>query len=184
MKKFDLNLDYGKIRKRIDIDIGDTRPKDWAKRTGVSINVVSNIHGKSGKHYPSLQYIIAVSRVTGKPVEWYLYGEKPENHTVHNVADSRTQYVAYPDSLDTLPEDIKNACRQVRDILLSDHPVIKPALLSNLAAFKHSVEKEKSQDEKIRGLNKRLKFLENRHNAERGTGTEEAASSSTGKPKT
>jgi transcriptional regulator with XRE-family HTH domain len=41
------------------------------------------------------------------------------------------------------PEEIQNACRQLKEILLSDHRLIKPALLSNLAAFEGSINEEK-----------------------------------------
>lgn len=78
------------------------------------------------------------------------------------------------------PEEIRNACRKLKDILLSDDPVIKPALLSNLAAFQQSLE----QKEEVRKLNRRLQFLEERHKAKRRTGTDGAASLSTGKPET
>lgn len=82
------------------------------------------------------------------------------------------------------PAEIRNACRQLKDILLSDHPVIKPALLSNLAAFQYSVAKEKSQDAEIRNLSRRLQELEEWHKAKQPTGIDGAASSSTGQMET
>ena len=78
------------------------------------------------------------------------------------------------------PKEIQDACRKLKDILLSDDPVIKPALLSNLAAFQQSLE----QKEEIRKLSRRLQFLEERHKAKRHTGTDGAASSSTGNTET
>ena len=73
-----MNLNYNEIRNRIEIDIGKMGSKGWADLIGVSINVVSNIHGKAGKHYPSLQYVVAVARVTGKPIDVI----RPKGHTL------------------------------------------------------------------------------------------------------
>ena len=170
MKLIDLSLDYNEIRKRIEIDKAHYKAGEWAKLTGASKNVISNIHGRSGRHNPSLPYIIAVARVTGKPIEWYLYGKQPEDQV---KAVTEEAFMAQ------WPEEIKNACRQLKEILLSDHPVIKPALLSNLAAFQHSVREEKAhrerdgkQDEEIGKLRKRIRFLEERDQGERRTGTD------------
>lgn len=78
MRKFDLGLDYNAIRQRIEIDKADIRPSDWARKVGVSLAAVSNIHSPGTLQPPSLQYVIAVARATGKPLEWYLYGELQE----------------------------------------------------------------------------------------------------------
>ncbi|WP_321495596.1 hypothetical protein [uncultured Desulfobacter sp.] len=75
MKKFGLNLDFDAIRERIEKDKDRYKPGTWAEMVGVSLNVVSNIHGKS-KRNPSLEYIVAVSLATGKSVDHYLWGDK------------------------------------------------------------------------------------------------------------
>jgi len=77
MKKFYLNLNFDVIRERIELDKTPYKPGVWAKMVGVSANVVSNIHGKTRQN-PSLEYIIAVALATGKPVDYYLWGEKTE----------------------------------------------------------------------------------------------------------
>lgn len=133
---------------------------------------------------PEWDQLVKIAQASGKSIDWLLTGKDPVQLQAGIVSDPRAGYGACADSLDTLPEEIKNACRQVRDIFLSDHSVIKPALLSNLAAFQYSVEKEKSQDEEIEKLNRRLKQLEEWRKAERNTGIDTAASSNTGKPKT
>ncbi len=53
------------------------RRSAWAEKVGVTINVASNIHGASSKQNPSLRYILAVSVATGKPMDYYLWGEDP-----------------------------------------------------------------------------------------------------------
>lgn len=75
MKKIDLGLNFDEIRKRIEIDKSQYKSGEWAKKIGLSKQNISNIHGEKGKNDPSLQYIIAVARTTGKSIEWYLYGE-------------------------------------------------------------------------------------------------------------
>lgn len=119
----------------------------------------------------------------GWSLDWLLKGNGPGGQH-QTVSEPAAHYCTEEEFMAQWPEEIKNACRQLKRILLSDHPVIKPALISNLAAFQYSIEKEKSQDDEIRKLSRRLKFLEDRHKAERSSGIEGAASSSTGKPET
>ena len=75
MNKVHLTLNYDEIKKRIEVDKASHSVKEWAKLVGMSSASISNIHGKSAKAKPSLEYIIAVAKVTGKHVEWYLYGD-------------------------------------------------------------------------------------------------------------
>lgn len=157
-------------------------PYTFADAIGVSYEAVRQ--WCIGKNLPDGKRLLAIKEKFGVSIDLLLTGTDPSQIQTHTINELQAEYSACADSMDKWPEDVKNACRQIRDILLSDHPVIKPALLSNLAAFQSSVEKEKSQDEEIGKLNRRLKLLENQHNAERSSGTEEAASSSTGKPKT
>jgi hypothetical protein len=190
MKKINLELNYDEIRRRVEIDKAHYSVGDWAKLIGCSSSSISNIHSKKCTVKPSLEYVVAVSRVTRKPAEWYLYGCTMQESDTQCVAENRAaiQGKNMPDCMNDWPNDIIEACRQLKDILLSDHPVIKPALISSLAAFQCSLEKEKEQDEKIKKqdqeikkLSRRLLQLENWHKAEQDTGTVGAASSSTGK---
>lgn len=81
MKKgnLELNLNFNEIRKRIELDKNQYKPGAWANKVGVSVNVVSNIHGKT-QQKPSLEYIIAVSIATGKSVDYYLWGKGQEQN--------------------------------------------------------------------------------------------------------
>ena len=140
---------------------------------------------KKESYRPSLEILLEITEKFPVTIDWLLTGKESKGC-------SEEEFMAQ------WPEEIRNACRQLKDVFLSDHPVIKPALISNLAAFQYSVEKEKSQDNKIeeqtqklkkqdqeiRKIREQLKQLENWHKAEQGTGTGGAASSSTGKSKT
>jgi transcriptional regulator with XRE-family HTH domain len=136
----------------------------------------------NGDNLPDGKQLMLIHEKFGVSLDWLVIGIGPQKAAVAGIAEQEAGYGC--ESLDSWPEDIKNACRQLREILLSDHPVIKPALLSNLAAFQHSVSKEKSQEEEIRKLSRRLLELEQWHKAEQNTGAERAALSSTGKPET
>ena len=83
MKKINVSLKFDEIRERIEEFKKDIKPGVWADKLGVSINVVSNIHGKT-KQKPSLEYIIAVSQVTGKSVDYFLWGKKIGNNEINN----------------------------------------------------------------------------------------------------
>nr|WP_319495135.1 hypothetical protein [uncultured Desulfobacter sp.] len=83
MKKINVSLNFDEIRARIEEFKKDIKPGIWANKLGVSINVVSNIHGKT-KQKPSLEYIIAVSQITGKSVDYFLWGEQIGNNEINN----------------------------------------------------------------------------------------------------
>jgi transcriptional regulator with XRE-family HTH domain len=83
MKKINVSLKFDEIRERIEEFKKDIKPGIWADKLGVSINVVSNIHGKT-KQKPSLEYIIAVSQVTGKSVDYFLWGKKIGKNEINN----------------------------------------------------------------------------------------------------
>jgi transcriptional regulator with XRE-family HTH domain len=72
--KIRLNIDYEEIRNRINKEKEGFKPGEWAKKVGVSPNVVSNVHGKI-RQKPSIEYIIAVAVATGKSVEYFLFGD-------------------------------------------------------------------------------------------------------------
>jgi len=136
----------------------------------------------NGENLPDGQQLLSIRDKFGVSIDWLLTGADPTPVKITGVAESASEY--NEDSMCGWPQEIKDACRQLKQILLSNHPVIKPALQSNLAAFQYSVEKEKSQDAEIQTLSRRIKYLEDYHTAERDSGIDGAASSSTGKQKT
>lgn len=91
MKKFGLNLDFDAIRERIEEDKKPYKPGVWANMVGVSVNIVSNVHGKTNQN-PSLEYIIAVSLATGKPVDYYLFGNTEAVKSPDNVIRVVTEH--------------------------------------------------------------------------------------------
>lgn len=80
MKKIDLQLEFESIRERIEEYKNQHKPGVWAELVGVSGSVVSNVHGKA-QQKPSLEYIVAVSKATGRSVDYYLWGSGGENQT-------------------------------------------------------------------------------------------------------
>ncbi len=152
MKIIELSLNYDEIRKRIEIDKARYKVKKWSELTGTSRNVISNIHGKAGKHNPSLQYIIAVARATGKPVEWYLYGEVQrfpalieEPHMPYQVLD--------PDDPRFWPEDVKNICKKVKKIIESKSPFFVLALQVVVATFEQYIYSGREKRASIKQIN-------------------------------
>ena len=77
MRKIHPALDFKAITRRIEKVMAGYRRSAWAEKVGVTINVVSNIHGASSRQNPSLNYILGVSVATGKPMDYYLWGEDP-----------------------------------------------------------------------------------------------------------
>ena len=174
MKKINLNLNYNEIRNRIEIDIGKMGSKGWADLIGVSINVVSNIHGKAGKHYPSLQYVVAVARVTGKPIDWYLYGKMPENQNIQKISEPRDEHnTADPSNTGACPikcdDVLRDICRDVKHVMEEDGE-FADALKANIKAFKKSVD-----------IERRLKNLEKCSSMGQGGGIPQAPARSTAK---
>ncbi|MEI7636376.1 MAG: hypothetical protein WCJ37_03670 [Syntrophus sp. (in: bacteria)] len=169
-KKINLYLNYREILIRIG-DVKDgiykekkTRNKKWAELIGVSESLVSQLHPQKPRveiKEPSLEYIIAVANKTGKPPEWYLYGDMPttdkENNLIsepHSAFDAnRKPHFCGPDWTD---DDIRY-CKQLKKILDSKNEVIVPAIISNLAAFEHSVTEEKRKSKEIDDLKSGMK---------------------------
>ena len=93
MSKIDLQLNFDEIVKRIELDKDRYKPSEWADKVGVAKNIISNVHGKI-KQKPSLEYIVAVSKATGKPVDYYLWGKefnKPQS--IENDSNNLTRIV-------------------------------------------------------------------------------------------
>jgi len=95
MSRIGLKLDFDQIRERIDNEKEGLRPSEWAQKIGVRPNVVTNIHGKT-KQKPSLEYIVAVSLATGRPVDYFLFGEASsaeiKDEVTRRHADLVTQF--------------------------------------------------------------------------------------------
>jgi DNA-binding XRE family transcriptional regulator len=139
VKKIELHLDYNAIMQRLNAAKGSCGASEWAKIVGVSMPTVSNIHGKSSRIRPSLEYIIAVARVMKKPIEWYLYGEMPPVQRAAEAASSYTSDRAPADPLADCSPGTRYAVNTLIDILESNDPVVVPALQANLAAFHDSI---------------------------------------------
>lgn len=146
-KVLNLGLDFDEIRKRIDADKGRTGNNQWAEHIKVSQSLISQIHPqKKGNvpKMPSLEYVIAVSRATGRPVEWYLYGNAERTNPEAAFMCGWT------------PE-IQEACRTVKKILESGDQKTVAALQQNIEAFETSV-KRLDENEKLKE-EKRIKTL-------------------------
>ncbi len=73
MSKIEIDINFDEIRERIDQEKKGIKPSVWADMLGVNRNVVTNVHGRV-KQKPSLEYIVAVSRATGRSVDYLLWG--------------------------------------------------------------------------------------------------------------
>ncbi len=162
MKKFDLSLNYDDIRIRLEDAMSGYKPAQWAKYIGVSVNIIANIHGKV-KQPPSLQYIIAVARKTGRPVEWYLYGE--ESDAMSNCSIG-------------CDEDLMDLCRKVKAIIESKTHWAD-SLRSNIKSFKKGLD----NDKKMEILDQRLKNVEAVTSKGHSTGTSKTPARRTGSKK-
>lgn len=159
MEKFDLSLNFNSICTRVGIDMENHKSGEWADMIGVSKRLISNVHGKKRSQNPPIPYIIAVARHTGKPAGWYLYGTKSPAVS-HVVSESQVSYEQNDRpsfcGQDWSDEDVQR-CRQLKKILDSKHPVIVPAILSNLAAFEYTITVEKDKNEAVETLKSGMK---------------------------
>lgn len=180
------------ITKRIKQAIAETGLKYPAFADKADLNYRSMMGylmpGRCG-FVPEWDQLVKIAAATGKSIDWLLTGLETaqarhvvaEGNAPYNVADE----CDWPaDVTDQQREEIRRACKSVQKIYLSDHRVIKPALQSNLAAFEYSIDKEKEQDKEIKQLKKRVGDLERGIRSAPPTGTDQAASSSTGKRET
>jgi hypothetical protein len=162
-KVIELNLNPDEIKKRIALDKGDIKNNKWAALLHVSPSLISQIHPKGAdkpSKTPSLEYIIAVSRYTGKSLEWYLYGENTPAplRKLHDV--NQHPLLGDPQFWSNWSDEDIRLCQQLKRILDSNHPVAKPAIISNLAAFELSILSEKKNSNEIVKLKKRVQQLE------------------------
>lgn len=145
MIKLDTSWDYEKIRQRIELDMAGHKPADWARKVGVRINVVSNVHGKSQRN-PSMLYVLAVARATGKPPEWYLYGETPAARPV-NPEETRAEGNLDPDLLAKISRILDSEAAE-------DLRAAVAAILARIA-----INEQKPADRRIERLEKRIDQL-------------------------
>ena len=80
MKKYILNekkikINFKEVTRRIEKEMEGYSRTAWAEKIGVKINVVSNIHSAKARQNPSLNYILAVSLATHKPMDYFLWGQ-------------------------------------------------------------------------------------------------------------
>lgn len=121
---------------------------------------------------PSLAVLLKITENYPVTLDWLITGEisNPQPHPCAGLEEH---------------------CPKMKKIILSNHPVITPAFLANLAAFEYSIDRERTQDstinehtQKIVNMKKRIVDLETAVQKGLRTGTDGAASSSTGKPGT
>lgn len=76
-----MNLE--EIRARIEKEKDSYSKREWISLTGVTPQIIGNIHGVTRQN-PSLEYVIAVAVAVGKPISYFLWGDsgprsKPQN---------------------------------------------------------------------------------------------------------
>jgi len=152
-------INFNDIRKRIETDKNQyaAKGKDWAGYVGVLPTVVSNFHRGKNPRNPSFEYILAVAYKTGKPVEWYLYGETPSGSDI--IKEPAANYGS-PEECS--PENL-HYFQMLKTILESDDEVTKAAIKANLVAFEQSITRAgelKEKLESIKSLSSRLSNVE------------------------
>ena len=150
-KKIDLHLNFKEILRRIQTVKDEiyqekkTGNKKWANLVGISESLVSQLHPKKPRKEikePSLEYVTAVARVTEKPYEWYLYGEK-EPHSIHEPITYNKPEEHHCKFCGDMTDEIKALCKKVKEIMESGHTIAVKALESNIDAFEDSVKQAK-----------------------------------------
>lgn len=113
----------------------------------------------------------------GVSIDWLLTGSDPTPVMSYEIRETGSPYVSSPPCpyCSGMTDEMKRLCNTLKDIIDSKHPVIVPALLSNLEAFKHSVDKERKQDEDIDKLKREVRHLKTLMSADMVTGTGRAA---------
>ena len=76
MKKYHIDINFKDVLRRIEKEMEGYSRTEWANKVGVKINVVSNIHSAKASQNPSLNYILAVSVATGKPMDYFFMGTR------------------------------------------------------------------------------------------------------------
>lgn len=74
----DIGIDFKAISKRIEEELktlSEEKQKEIIRKSGLSNQQISNYFGKGKKLKPSLEVIVKMAHVLGKPVDYYLYGK-------------------------------------------------------------------------------------------------------------
>lgn len=103
---------------------------------------------KKPGYRPSLAVLLEITEKFPVTIDWLLTGMNPTPVKVSGVAEAEAGYKS-----DMKPHPcagLEEHCPKFKNILLSDHKVIKDAFLANLHAFDYSISKEKEQDGKIK----------------------------------
>ncbi|MBN1545733.1 MAG: helix-turn-helix transcriptional regulator [Syntrophaceae bacterium] len=174
------NIDFTQRLKKAIKNSG-LKNREFAEKAGIGYTTLMNYLVPKGLgRVPEWDQLVKISNALGESIDWLIKGIQPDT-IPQAVEESVTQW----------SDEVQTACRQVKGILLSNHPIVKPMLLLNLAAYHHYVQTDKPhrkndklRDEEIRKLRGRLEFLEEWHKAGGDTGTDVATSSSTGKSTT
>ena len=108
MKNSHVDIDFDEVLKRIEKEMEGYSRTEWANKVGVRINVVSNIHGANARQNPSLNYILAVSVATRKPMDYFLWGRasyQPSDLPDMMVKEAvRTYPVALDNDIPMIPD--------------------------------------------------------------------------------
>lgn len=132
MSKIDLGLDFQAIMARINKEKDKCERGEWRKKINVSSKIITNVHGKV-EQKPSIEYIIAVARGTGRPIEYYLWGDEENQNEIRLSMGGK--------SLDK-NKNISDLLESARRVLNSGHPMAVEALERNIKYFAHAIEIE------------------------------------------
>ena len=98
MKKINVDINFKEVIRRIEKEMEGYSRTAWAEKVGVKINVVSNIHGASASQNPSLNYILAVSLATRKPMDYFLWGRTSHQPSDSPVTMVKEEQLTYSDA--------------------------------------------------------------------------------------
>jgi len=118
---------------------------------------------------PEWDQLVKIANASGKSIDWLLTGKESRRDHAHPCAG------------------LEEYCKKIKNIILSQHPVITPAFLANIAAFDYSIgqdEKTKDHSKIIKRMKKRINDLEEAVSRDQSSGIDEVASSNTGKRET
>jgi len=177
-KKIHLSFDYNGIKKRIEIDKDNYSVKKWADFIGLS---------SASKANPSLEYIIAVAKFTGKPIEWYLYGHSVKEYSTDFKTESSPK--DHPSGLEPCPvncdENLRRLCAEVKKVIGSPWSYAG-SLEQNIHSFHEAVEekeKHKAEMDELRNqfdnLNKAFVNFKKTHSAGQDGGIQQYPAKST-----
>jgi transcriptional regulator with XRE-family HTH domain len=156
----------------------------FAEAIGVSYDAVRQ--WCIGENLPDGARMLAIRDKFGVSIDWLLTGADPAPVSAYEYRESVSPYESGPPCpfCGDMSDEIKKLCITLKDIIDSKHPVIVPALLSNLEAFKYSVDKERKQDDDIDKLKREVRHLKTLMSSETHSGSGKAAGAGMRKTKT